>query len=332
MSRRPRRFFVLFPAIPVVRWPGRRARSFFSLWLFAMLPGWIAAAEVTLQGGISYAGSGTARQVLDLYLPAARTTSAPLPVIVFIHGGGWVGGSRSAGRPVLQPYVASGDYAAVSVGYRLAGESVWPAQVHDCKAAIRWIRAHAGQYGLDPAKIGVMGTSAGGTLATLLGVSGGVADLEGAVGPDRGESSWVACVVNRFGRINFLAEPESARSSPAQAGALAGRLRLLFGGTLEEKAELARRASALNHLTADDPPILTVHGTADPLVPYVQAEELAAAAQRAGVSHDLLPMQGFGHGLQSAEEDRRVRAFFDRHLRGVPAVLDLTPIVAPVKR
>ena len=285
-----------------------------------------AQPGLVVQTGVSYAGAGHARQVLDLYLPAVRSGAGPLPVIVFIHGGGWVGGGRASGRVVVQPYVESGAYAAVSVGYRLAGEAVWPAQLHDCKAAVRWVRAHAAEFGLDPARIGVIGPSAGGSLATLLGTTGGVKDLEGDVGPHRTESSRVACVVNRFGRINFLAEPESARAAPSQAAALAGRLRQLFGGSLDEKSELARRASAVNHLSPDDPPLLTVHGTADQLVPYVQAEELAAAARRAGVAHDLLPMQGFGHGLQSAEEDRRVRAFFDRHLRGMQVYLDLTPI------
>ena len=325
---------VIHPVLAISAWLGGACWRWRAvpLLVVATLPLPAASARVNVQTGISYAGAGHPRQALDLYLPMVRTAPGLLPVIVFIHGGGWVGGSASAGRTVLLPYVESGAYAAVSVGYRLAGDAAWPAQLHDVKAAIRWIRAHAVEHGLDPAKIGVIGPSAGGTLATLLGTTAGLSELDGEVGPHRGESTRVACVVNRFGRINFLAEPAAARAAPAQAVALAGRLRLLFGGTLEDKTDLARRASAVNHLTPDDPPILTVHGTADQLVPYVQAEELAAAARRAGVAHALLPMQGFGHGFQSPEEDRRVRAFFDRQLRGMQVEVSLTPIVAPGKK
>lgn len=281
---------------------------------------------------INYAASDHPRQTLDLYLPAARPAGRLLPVVVFVHGGGWQNGSKAGAKSWLEPYVSSGDYAGVALGYRLAGDARWPAQIHDCKAAIRWLRAQAARHGLDPARIGIAGSSAGGTLATLLGTSGDVADLEGDVGPHVRESSRVRCVLNLFGRINFLAEPESARAAPAQADALRNRLQLLFGGTLEEKAALARRASPIHHLTPDDPPILTLHGTIDPVVPFVQALELDAATKRAGVPHLLIPLEGLGHGFRHAEADRRARQFFDLHLRNSGKAVDAAAIVAPAKR
>lgn len=290
----------------------------------------VEPVEVTAD--IDYAGAGNARQRLDLYLPRSRSGSAPLPVIVFVHGGGWVGGSKAAGRLIVQPPVVTGNYAGVSIGYRLAGEARWPAQIHDCKAAIRWIRANAARHGLDPDRIGVIGTSAGGTLATLLGVSGGAEDLEGSVGPHGAASSRVTCVVNRFGRLNFLAQPESARASAAQAGPLAQRLALMFGGPVDEKALLARRASPVSHAASGLPPIITFHGTADSLVPFGQAEEFDATMRRAGGAHLLVPVIGGGHGYENAEERRRVRQFLDQHLRGILSVISTEPIPHPVKR
>jgi acetyl esterase/lipase len=289
------------------------------------------SAAVERIADVPYAATPNPRQTVDVYLPKARSQGARLPVVVFIHGGGWGAGSKDSGRALLQPYVESGKYAGVSVAYRLAGEAGWPAQIHDCKAAIRWIRAKAARFGFDADRIGVVGNSAGGTLATLLGTSGGVADLEGEVGSYRQYSSRVTCVINRFGRLNFLAEPESARAAPTQAKALAGRLETLFRGTLEERADLARRASPIFHVGPDDPPVLTLHGTNDGLVPVVQAEEFDAAMKRAGAQHLLIRLVGAGHGFDHPEEKRRSRLFLDRHLRGVPADIPDTPIVVANK-
>lgn len=314
-------------ALPVVGlWVG------LSSLVVAATPPPVVEAGIEVQAGIPYAANGNPRQTLDVYLPQRRSARTPLPVIVFIHGGGWVGGSKAAGRAVLQPWVASGNYIGVSVNYRLAGEARWPAQIHDCKAAIRWLRANAGRLGIEPAKIGVVGISAGGTLATLLGTSGGVADLEGAVGPHAGEDSRVTCVLNYFGRLNFLAEPASARAAPSQAEALAGRLRSLFGGSLEDRVDLARRGSPVTHVSADDAPVLTFHGTRDELVPIVQAEEFDAAVRRAGGSHLLVRMLGAGHGFDHPEENRRSRQFLDLHLRGVPATISSEPINVPSRK
>jgi acetyl esterase/lipase len=127
--------------------------------------------SIKLIADLSYAGNQNPRQMLDLMLPAKRGAE-PLPVVVFIHGGGWRNGSRDRGRRELAPLVSTGNYAGVSIGYRLTDEAQWPSQMHDCKAAIRWIRAHAPAYGFDPARIGVFGTSAGGHLVSVLGTTG----------------------------------------------------------------------------------------------------------------------------------------------------------------
>ena len=277
-------------------------------------------AETEVRANLVYAGTANPRQMLDLYLPRERTAGARLPVVVYFHGGGWVGGSKASGKATLTPWVTAGGYAGAAVNYRLAGEAPWPAQIHDAKAAIRWLRANADRLGLDANRIAVVGTSAGGTLATLLGTSGGDPALEGSVGEHGGVDSRVTCVLNRFGRLNFLAEP-AARSAPAQAEALAGRLRQLFGGALAERTELARAASPLTYLGAEDPPILTVHGTADGVVPIAQAEEFDAAARRLGARHELVRVEGAGHGFDRPDERRRSREFLDQHLRGGPSAL-----------
>lgn len=279
-----------------------------------------APAETEVRANLAYAGTANPRQMLDLYLPRERTAGARLPVVVYFHGGGWVGGSKASGKATLTPWVTAGGYAGAAVNYRLAGEAPWPAQIHDAKAAIRWLRANADRLGLDANRIAVVGTSAGGTLATLLGTSGGDPALEGSVGEHGGVDSRVTCVLNRFGRLNFLAEP-AARSAPAQAEALAGRLRQLFGGALAERTELARAASPLTYLGAEDPPILTVHGTADGVVPIAQAEEFDAAARRLGARHELVRVEGAGHGFDRPDERRRSREFLDQHLRGGPSAL-----------
>ncbi len=166
---------------------------------------WRVPAGVELLTDIPYAGTDNPRQTLDLLLPKKRVTDRPLPVIAFIHGGAWRAGDKRSARGRLARYVAGGEYAGVSIGYRLSQEKTWPAQAHDCKAAVRWIRAHAKKHNLAPDRIAVWGSSAGGHLVAMLGVSAGVEPLEGKMGPHRSEKSEVCCVVDFFGPTDFLA-------------------------------------------------------------------------------------------------------------------------------
>ena len=269
-------------------------------------------AGVRLVADQPYAGSDDPRQQLDLYLPEQPGVAEPLPVIAFLHGGGWRTGSRIMARPQVLSHVVSGRYAAVSIGYRLSWQDTWPAQIHDAKAAIRWIRAHADDYGLDPARICAMGPSAGGHLAALLGTTNGVAAVEGSLGAYGGESSSVQCAVDFFGPTDLT------RSRPDRGDPEGSAIQALFGARPEERPEHARAASPLLHVDADDPPFLIVHGTEDPLVAYSESVALDRALRGAGVPVVFQTIRGGGHGdfgiVHAEVLDQRVRAFLERSL------------------
>ena len=246
---------------------------------------------------LEYARVGDNPLLLDLHRPPS--SDKPLPVVVWIHGGGWRAGSKD--RCPARFLVHHG-FAVASVNYRLTKEAIFPAQIHDCKAAVRWLRANAGKYGLDPKRIGAWGSSAGGHLAALLGTSGGVADLEGDLGhADR--SSRVQAVVDFCGPADFLAW--KVKRSPEMA---------LFGGTIERKKELARAASPALHATADDPPFFIVHGKKDRTVPARQSRLLDAALRKAKANSTLLILDDLGHGLMNPDTQALALLFFEMHL------------------
>lgn len=256
---------------------------------------------------LPYAGNDNPRQKLDLYLPKERN-GKPLPVLVCIHGGGWKVGGKGNGEAVAA-FVASGWYAGVSIGHRLTDEASWPAQIHDCKAAIRWIHANAAKHGLDAKRIGVFGTSAGGHLVAMLGTTIGNKELEGDLGPHVGSSSAVTCVVDFFGPTELLTMG-GWHDNPGSPEAM------LVGGTLQERKDVANQASPINHVSPDDVPFLILHGSADKTVPIAQSAKFHAALQKAGVESAFFEMPGGGHGapFRSGKFDDKVRAFFDRHL------------------
>ncbi|MBE7494532.1 MAG: alpha/beta hydrolase fold domain-containing protein [Verrucomicrobiaceae bacterium] len=279
---------------------------------------------------IPYADTENPRQRLDLYLPKERQGGKALPVVVFIHGGGWKAGDKSGGIGNVGRFVSSGHYAGVSVGYRLTNEARWPAQIHDCKAAIRWIKAQAKELGLDATKIAVWGSSAGGHLVSFLGTSGDVKELEGTLGKHTDQDSKVTCVINFFGPENFLTmvsqESTVDRTTPDYPEAL------LLGGRVQDKPEAAKEASPVTHVSAGDAPVLTAHGTKDPLVPYAQAVELDAALKKAGVESLLIEMTNGGHGFRSPELDMRIEKYLDKHLRGIAAEISTAPIPVEAPR
>lgn len=275
-----------------------------------------------------YADGASAKQKVDVYLPKKRNSESLLPVVALIHGGGWVNGDRLGYAAQAIQLARTGDYAAVTVGYRLTGEAAWPAQVHDCKAAIRWIRAHAGELRLDPEKIAVWGSSAGGHLSSLLGTSGGVKELEGGLGPNTKFSSHVQCVVNLCGPEDFTRplmfdkEGRPVWKDDAVSG-------LLGGGALERHAE-AVAASPVTYVSRDDPPFITFHGTQDGRVAFLHAEAIHGTLQKAGVTSLLVPITGGGHGSVSHPEVKvRGQQFTDKVLRGISTVIDTTPLQAP---
>lgn len=278
---------------------------------------------IAVELDVPYADTGNPRHRLDLYLPKRRA-SEPLPVVVYFHGGAWMAGDKSDGAGRLLPLLRTGAYAGASAAYRLSGEATWPAQLHDCKAAIRWVRANAERYGFDPERIAVWGRSAGGHLALLVGATGDEPALEGDVGPHAGVSSRVAAVVSFFGvsdLLGLIGQPgDIDRSQPDAPEAL------LIGGALRAHPERARAASPVAHASAGDPPVLTVHGTDDRTVPFDQAVRLDAALRAAGVPHVLVRVEGAGHGDFGTAADDRVLAFLDRHLRGRRVEVPAAPI------
>ena len=269
---------------------------------------------VTVLRDIPYAGTKNPRQMLDLILPEKRVGKEPLPVIAFIHGGGWRNGNKSSGVNRVSNLVQTGQYAGVSIGYRLSGEAIWPAQIHDCKAAIRWLRGNAKDHGIDPERIAVWGTSAGGHLVSMLGSTGGVKELEGKLGEHLGQSSRVSAVINYYGPSALLQMNDhpgkmdhNAANSPES---------LLIGAPIQEAKKKTRLASPLTHVSKDDAPHLHVHGTKDPLVPFHQSQIYHAALMKAGVESTLITYQDGGHNAPRVVGENQVRLFLGWHLLG----------------
>jgi acetyl esterase/lipase len=225
---------------------------------FSLLPVAVGEGELVVEQDIVYARPADFALRLDIAYECGRTT--PVPAIVHIHGGGWRGGDKSVEQ--AKKFAERG-FVGISIQYRLSGTALFPAGVHDCKTAIRWVRAHADWYGIDPDRIGVTGGSAGGHLVALLGTSGGDEYLEGP-GPYPGYSSRVQAVVDHFGPTDFLrmndvpgAIDHDAAKSPES---------LWLGKPINEVKDLVTKANPITYVDSDDPPILIVHGEVDRLV------------------------------------------------------------------
>lgn len=273
------------------------------------------ARNVKITRDVEYGKAGERSLKLDLYQPA-KPAAKKLPCIVWIHGGGWRGGNKASGSRLLG-FVRTGNYVGVSVGYRLSGEAVWPAQIHDCKAAIRWVRTNAEEHGINPERIGLWGSSAGGHLVSLLATSSDVKELEGENGSP-GVSSRVKCVVDYCGPTKMTVFKHPA-------------VMQLFGSEKAHKTH-AKIASPATHVTKDDPPILIVHGTQDNVVPIAQAELFHKKLNEAGVDATFVKMEGGGHGIGGKEITSRVAAFFDKHLRDQEVKISGEPIQVPKQR
>jgi acetyl esterase/lipase len=290
----------------------------------AQRPGQKAAdlrEKINIETDIEYAKAGDISLQLDVLKPKAGSDK-PRPCLVWIHGGGWQNGNKSSGLGRLSGYVASGEFVGVSVGYRLTDKGSWPAQIHDCKAAIRWIHANREKLGIDPNKIGVWGSSAGGHLVSHLGTSGDVKEVEGDLGTpslaEGGVSSRVACVVDFCGPSDF---PNFVLTSGAQSP-----VTKLLGGLPKDKADIAKEASPITFVTKDDPPFLIVHGTDDRTVPFDQAVRFHEAQKKAGIDTTFVKIEGGGHGFGGPEVEARVRAFLAKHLLGKDVDVSAEPI------
>ena len=261
---------------------------------------------------LAYVKDGDPNQRLDLVVPAS---SVAVPLIVWIHGGGWEQGSYHQ-NPARA--MAARGYAVASIGYRLSAQAKYPAQLEDCKAAVRWLRAHAGGYGIDPERIGVWGASAGGHLAALLGTTAKEKRFD--VGENLDQSSAVRCVIDSFGPADFLhwGDPPLPASYDTPNTAVAR----LLGGRVADHEELALLASPVRFVDGDSVPFLIMHGEKDPIVPVQQSVVLDAALRRAGVESTLVIVPGGGHGGVAFGDARYVRQmaeFMDAHLAGPAA-------------
>ena len=258
---------------------------------------------------LQYIPNGHERHKLDLYRP--QQSASPLPLIIWIHGGAWQAGSKE--NPPAIRFLEQG-YAVASINYRLSQHAVFPAQILDCKAAVRWLRTHAKDYNLDPVRFGVWGASAGGHLVALLGTTGDIKDFD--TGPNLDVSSEVQAVVDFFGPTDLLnMAAQSGPNSRMDHDAPNSPESRLIGGALQKHPDLARRANPITYVSPSDSPMLLVHGDADPLVPHQQSILLHEELQRAGVASELLIVKGGGHGSGfGSEVNAKVTAFFKRYL------------------
>lgn len=262
---------------------------------------------VTAFRDIPYAGTGEACHLLDIYVP--DNADKPLPLLVWIYGGAWAmfDKASAAGGPAL-PASAQG-YVVADIDYSHSQEAIFPAQIYDVKAAIRFLRAHARQYHIDPNRIGVWGESSGGHLAALLGTSGHVAELEGKVGNCLDQSSAVQAVVCYCTPSNFpllFKFPTDSARGPVTG---------LLGGWGDAVMDLAVKASPITYVSKDDPPFLLIHGDKDITIPLSQSESFAKALQEKGVDVTFTPIPGANHFVRNSNTNKIAMAFFDKYLK-----------------
>lgn len=277
--------------------------------LHAQKTGAVPTAIAKTLRDVSYVNNGHPRQKLDLYLPEGNHK----PLLVYIHGGGWRGGSK-AHVTGLEQLVAQG-FAVASVGYRFSQDAVFPAQIEDCKSAIRWLRAHAADYGYDPGRIAAFGESAGGHLTALLASTGSIRDFD--KGEHLDQSSAIQCGIDWFGPTDFPGFRPPNGQSVQQVTGKDSVLAQLFGGPPLEKLELAKRASPVTWVTKTTAPLYIMHGTRDPLVPLDQSTELADKMKEAGVDVTLDVIEGAGHGgpqLTAGDKPLKMLEFLNHHL------------------
>lgn len=263
-------------------------------------------AEVQVVRDVKYGEVNGAPLLLDIVQPLARGAHL-LPAILEIHGGGWTTGEKDP-NSVLS--LARAGFFCISINYRLSPQHLFPAHIHDCKAAVRWLRFHASDLGVEPERIGVWGGSAGGHLATLLGTSYDVPELEGNSGWS-GVSARVQAVVSVCGASDFSQiSREHLDANPVH----------LFGGPVHERPELVQLANPIAHLRPDAPPFLLFHGDADELSPYEQSVLLRDALEHTGVPVVLHTAHGGKHGFTQEWNERidKLRTAFFKNNLGDP--------------
>jgi acetyl esterase/lipase len=256
--------------------------------LLFFLTGCVAARDfdsITHLRNLEYANIDHHSLKLDLSIPGGE---GPYPLIIWIHGGAWRGGTRHISPEHSARQQLKRGYAVASIDYRLSQQALFPAQIHDCKAAIRWLRGNAKTYRLDPSRFVVWGASAGGHLSTLLGTSGEVAELEDRSMGYSQVSSRVQGVVNWYGPTDFLkmGGKHNRETSPES---------LLIGCPIQDCPNQVAKANPINYISADDPPFFIQHGTMDKAVPFNQSKLLYTALRNARIPTSFVPLEGAGH-------------------------------------
>lgn len=294
--------------------------SFLALLMTTLLPANCLAqtanpSGVKVERDLVFASYSGKNLRLHLYRP--NNNSSNVPIVVLIYGGAWMMRSQEMETPKAV-WLATHGYAAAVIDYRLSSEALFPAQLHDCKAAVRWLRANAAKYGLDSACIGAWGESSGGHLASLLGVTGGVAALEGDAG-NTNESSQVQAIVDFFGPTDLLQMGAHALpGSPIDHDSPKAPEALLIGGPVQKNPDKAERANPIKYVTHDAPPFLIVHGEQDLLVSCNQSELLFDALKKARANVTFYKIAGAGHGDPAFNSDMMraaVLAFLDKYLK-----------------
>ena len=245
-----------------------------------------ADSDIVVQHDVVTGKGGGLDLHADIAYPKDAGTS-PLPAVVYIHGGGWIGGTHHQ-APLAE--IAHHGYFAVSIEYRLSNVAQWPAQIQDCKLGVRWLRANAAHYHVDPDRIGAWGDSAGGHLVACLGTMAGVAGDEGD-GGFPGVSSAVQAVVDFYGPTDFM---DPGKYTPQAMELTEG----LFGVPHDQNPELWKSGSPVAYVKAGDPPFLLIHGDSDGLVPLAQSQVFDAALATAGVPHQLIVVKNADHGFR----------------------------------
>jgi acetyl esterase/lipase len=266
--------------------------------------------SVEMQPDLVYASPGGRDLRLDLYLP--KSGGGPFPAVVYIHGGGWENGRKNAFQ-AQAAYMASKGFVGACIEYRLSKEAKYPAALYDSKAAVRWLRANAAKYRIDPDKIGAAGGSAGGHLVGLLGTTGGMAAFEGDEG-NAGVSSRVRAVAAFNPAVDLVS---FGKRDPADAGNSVYRF---LGCTYADNPKLWAQATPMTHAGKDSAPFLFLHGTADTTVPYQQSVEMMEKLKAAGVHAEIFPAEGATHGFFHKPPfyepaTQRMAEFFQKYLR-----------------
>jgi acetyl esterase/lipase len=272
---------------------------------------------------LAYASLSEA-ETLDLYLPQG---AGPFPLLINIHGGGFLNGDKSWVDRYLALTLLANGYAIASLDYRLSGEATFPAALQDVKAAVRFLRLNASRYRLDPERFAVLGQSAGGNLAAMLGVTGGIPAFDDPALGSPGVSSRVQAVIVWFGPIDFASMDKQARTQGCsktnqQNGEAWSYVSKYLGAPLAQVPQLVKQSSPLSYITQDDPPFLVQQGNEDCIVPIAQSELLVQALKSGGVDVQYTLLQGIGHGdsglppvFQSPKNLRRILQFLQIKLR-----------------